>query len=1171
VRNPADGGTGTTHEPAGAALGGDSASLAVALEAVPETVALYRPVLDDAGRFVDAEIVFANETCRRSWLDGVPLEEVRGRRLFEQWPRLRPLIFDAYAATVESGIPFRGRRETPTATGRTVFDVAITPYEGGLVHVARDVTEEEQAVAALRASEEQLRRTIEGVDAIVGFQEHADAPLMLGGSLERILGYRPEQLRDNAAWNALIHPDDLPACLSYWEGDAASWKLEYRVRRSDGTWIWVGDRGRRMPAGEGHGPGMFGVVVEITAQHDAAQRVRESETRFRAVFEENPETIGVCRPILDEHGRFLDAELVMANRVTRERYLGGVPAGAVSGSAMFATWPHLREPLFEAAAAVSERGEPFRGEYHGVRGGADFWSDLALFPFEGGFAFVGRDVTERKVAELALRESEARYRAVTDSAVDAIVTIDGDGVVVACNPSAERMFGFAPHDLVGRSVTSLMPEVFVSGQVAALERFRHGDEMPPMSQARGMRGRRQDGSEFPVEISLADWSVSDARFATAIIRDVSRRMQAEEDLRVASARLRRFFEANIVGTTVGEVGGRLLEANDYWLRLLGFSRDELERGEVDWRAVTAPASQAIDDRAIAELRERGTTTPYEKEYRRRDGTFVPVLIVRATMPGPGEQIASFVLDMTERRADAAGMARLAAAIEQTSESVLVTDLEARIVYANPAFERVSGYTLAEVLGQNPRILQGGAQPPALYAAMWAALTAGETWRGELVNRRRDGTRFTEEASISPIRDETGAITAYVAVKRDITAQRDLEAQLRQAQRLEAVGQLAGGVAHDFNNLLAAIRGYGELAQASLAPGSQGRDDIDEVLRAADRATTLTRQLLAFSRRQVLAATVLDPSAVVEELLPMLRRLLGEHIELVTSHGCDLGMVKVDPGQLEQVVVNLAVNARDAMPAGGRLSIATENVELEPIEDAEGLEAAGTLDAPHGSCVRITVSDSGTGMSEATRARIFEPFFTTKEPGRGTGMGLATVYGIVRQSGGRISATSTLGRGSSFVIDLPRVSAAAEDQPAPAQVAPAQVALPQPPAPDGAGRRILLVEDDEAVLTLLGRVLSRLGYRVIEAASGDEALERVAADTEGLDLLVTDVRMPGIQGPELARRLRSVRPDLPVLFISAFSEELGVSPDALPGLHVLDKPFDAETFGRAIRTALAGKP
>ena len=367
----------TERERATEALRQSLASTTAALDATVETVAMYRAIRDEGGRFVDAEIMFANEIGRRRWLGGASLDEVRLRRLFEVVPALRPLIFDLYAEAVDTGTPYRGIRELPTADGPRVFELAITPFEGGFVHVGRDVTDEQRAMTALRESEERLRRTVEGVDAIVSYQECVGAPVIISLQAERILGVRPDQLTEPEDWIALVHPDDLAACLDAWNGPTASWKIEYRMRRADGTWIWVGDRGRRIVHDDGRGPGVFGVVVDITAQHEAAARVRESEAMFRAAFEENPETIWVFRPVTDVEGSPVDAVVLFANRIARARYMGGVSLDDVVGSRLFERWPELRVLVSGIIAAVVARGEPVHEELHGTRADGEFWSETS--------------------------------------------------------------------------------------------------------------------------------------------------------------------------------------------------------------------------------------------------------------------------------------------------------------------------------------------------------------------------------------------------------------------------------------------------------------------------------------------------------------------------------------------------------------------------------------------------------------------------------------------------------------------------------------------------------------------------------------------------------------------------------------------------------------------------
>ena len=510
-----------------------------------------------------------------------------------------------------------------------------------------------------------------------------------------------------------------------------------------------------------------------------------------------------------------------------------------------------------------------------------------------------------------------------------------------------------------------------------------------------------------------------------------------------------------------------------------------------------------------------------------------------------------VMDVTATREAEDERRRLGEAIEQVRDSIVVLDRVGRITYVNPAFEQSTGYSRAEAVGQTLKLLRSGTHTPEFYAGLSAAIANGEFWMADVTNRRKDGSLLTEQTVVSPIRDENGVVTSFVSVKHDITTQRELENRLRQTERLEAVGQLAGGIAHDFNNLIAAIRSHGELLQVTLPAGSEARSDIDEVLRTADRAAALTRQLLTFSRRRPLEPQVVDPRSVIDGLLPMLRRLLGGHIEVVTAHSRDLGRVTVDPGQLEQVIVNLAVNARDAMPDGGRLTITTANHSDGPTDAESGTEP--------NRWVRMTVSDSGTGMDEATLAHIWDPFFTTKGP-KGTGLGLPTCHGIISASGGRMSVASTRGSGTSFTIDLPYVDAAPEAAPGPVAARPRAVV--------GVGETVLLVDDEDAVRRGLARVLTGLGFTVLAAGSGAEALEIAGSHQGALDLLVTDVQMPGMQGPDLVRRIRAIRPGVKALMISGYPGMAGLEKTReLGGVRVLEKPFTREAPADAARSTL----
>jgi PAS domain S-box-containing protein len=494
--------------------------------------------------------------------------------------------------------------------------------------------------------------------------------------------------------------------------------------------------------------------------------------------------------------------------------------------------------------------------------------------------------------------------------------------------------------------------------------------------------------------------------------------------------------------------------------------------------------------------------------------------------------------------------KLAAAVDQAAEAILTTDRAGHVTYVNAAFAQITGLPISQVVGRDPDLLRGLADSGPM-ADMSAALARGSSWAGRVLLKRADGMPVEIDMAVSPMRDSTGKIAGSVAVARDISHERALEIQLSQAQRMEAVGRLAGGIAHDFNNILTAISGFAELAVSELPGDHPVSSDLEQILKASDRAAALTRALLAFSRRQVMQAKLVDINDVLGGLTPMLGRLIGENIQLVVRLDPGLGMTMADRAQLEQVVVNLAVNARDAMPDGGTLVITTANTELD-------VSAAGAhIRSMPGSYVTLVVADTGVGMTPEVIEHAFEPFYTTKERTKGTGLGLSTVIGIVEQSGGFVEVKSEASAGSTFTVHLPQVAGAAQ----------ANDLLEFTGLTQGGTETILVTEDEDAVRLFVERVLTTAGYRVLTAAHGAAALA-TARSLVHLDLLFTDVVMPGMSGVELAAELTRSRSGLPVIFASGYSEEDGLREalgnDSVP---YLAKPFTAETLLAKVREVL----
>lgn len=601
---------------------------------------------------------------------------------------------------------------------------------------------------------------------------------------------------------------------------------------------------------------------------------------------------------------------------------------------------------------------------------------------------------------------------------------------------------------------------------------------------------------------------------------------------------------------------RVIFVNDAACRHFGYSREHLLRmSPADW---DQEFTLAHGRRLWAG--RTGEPITFESTHRTADGRLVPVEVCASFVQVDGEDFpVGFVRDLSARREAEEALRLKAAALDATANAVVITDRAGTIEWVNPAWTALTGFSAEEAIGQNPRLLKSGVHDRAFYRTLWDTILAGRVWQAELVNRRRDGSLYTEEETITPLLDATGRITHFIGVKQDISARRraeeerqKLQAQLLQAQKMESVGRLAGGVAHDFNNMLSVILGYTDVALGRLSPPDPLYDDLQEVQRAACRSAELTRQLLAFSRQQTVAPQVLDLNDAIEAMLRMLRRLIGEDIELAWLPGAGTWPVRIDSVQLHQVLTNLCVNARDAIAGAGRITIETHNVSLDAAY-------CGTrAGCSPGAYALVVVSDNGCGIAADELDHVFEPFYTTKEAGAGTGLGLATIYGIVTQNAGFIDVHSEPGLGTTFKIYLPR----SEDV-----VGPESKDVEC--APSGRGETLLLVEDEPAILQLVGGMLEGFGYRVLAASTPDDALRLAAGHPGPIDLLVTDVVMPGMNGPELAARLQALRPGLTCVFMSGYAAHAITSGGVLrEGAPFIQKPFTRSLLAGAVKKALS---
>jgi len=776
-----------------------------------------------------------------------------------------------------------------------------------------------------------------------------------------------------------------------------------------------------------------------------------------------------------------------------------------------------------------------------------------------------RDARSREIGEVeaSLRESQRFLSAVLGALPTRIAVVDERGTVLAVNTAWERYSG---PDLVSHTV-GLGSNYLAACDAAA----REGSEEAAQVAAAIRQVLAREREDFSLEYPCSDrerWFITrvvafkDPGPPGAVLAfdEVTKRKRAQEALFQNVRRTQLILEAAVDAILTIDESGRIESVNPAAERMFGYRSAELLGRNVS--ILMGAEHRHRHDGYIRRYLDTGEARIIgigrEIEARRKDGTLFPIeLAVSEFFIGDRRFFMGTVRDVTERKEIEEELRRerdFAESLVETAQAiVLVLDGDGRIVRFNRYLEEISGRRLEEVRGEDWFDLFIPAGDRAQVWEVFAQVLAGRSMRG-IVGRivTRDGSEREIEWYNTTLGSVEGEGPGVLAVGQDITERRQLEEQFRQAQKMEAIGRLAGGVAHDFNTLLGSITGYSELLLGRTEePGL--RHPVEQIHRAADRGAGLTRQLLAFSRRQVLKPTVLDLNRVVGEMDDMLGRLIAGDVELVYDLEPELGPVKVDPGQIEQVVMNLIVNAADAIGnGGGRIAVRTRNVELDEAE----AERESVLVPGHYALLAVT--DDGCGMTEEVRTQIFEPFFTTKEQGKGTGLGLSTVYGIVRQSGGGIAVDTAPGEGTTFKVYLLRVDE--ELEPAAEE--------PEPPPSRRGSETVLLVEDDPMFLELLGEVLESNGYTVLSAGDPAEAIEICERAPNPVDLLVSDMVMPGMSGSELARRLLERHPEMRVLLMSGYTDE------ALEDRGVLDddrsflqKPFGTKDFIRIVREIL----
>ena len=893
------------------------------------------------------------------------------------------------------------------------------------------------------------------------------------------------------------------------------------------TWLdkpstWVLSTKLPLRDAKGEIVGTFGISRNITER-------KRAEERYQLLFNSIDDAVLVHRLTTDGRpGAITQVNDIACEKLgyTREQLLGMRPLDIL--------------PPETAVAAINimvrlkaDKRAVWEGSYAtrmGQRVPVEISSHLFDIGGEPAVLSAFRDITQRKQLEENLEREKALLMTLIDNLPDHVSVKDTESRFLITNTSNALVMGLTrPQDAVGKT-----DQDFYSPEDAA--RYR-ADEQAVMQTGKALINKEEQSAEPAGHVRWTLTSKVPLRNARGEVigvvctgRDITEHKETEIALFQEAIRRRIFFEEAPHGIVVIGSDLHVVDANRNFCSMLGYTEEEIHRlHSWDWDVIT-PTEDSLKEKFPALPLARGT---FETQHRRKDGTIydVEVSFNPATTSTGETQIYCMCRDITERKKADERIQDLARLTDESPHPVMRVSLEGAVLYANSASKALLGSWA------------GGTECSVPQHFMTEVLAAWDQDERRMTETREAGS--VVEMTITPIRSR-GYINLY---GRDITEEKSLSEKFLQAQKMQAVGRLAGGIAHDFNNLLTVIGGYCELARADLDEESAVRPRIEEIAKATRRAASLTSKLLAFSRKQVLMPRVISPNDLLSSAQDMIARLIGEDVELTMFLDPKAGNIKADPGQIEQVLMNLVVNARDAMPDGGRLTITTVRRMLgqEYAQEHPGVRA--------GEYVQISVSDTGHGMDRDVLSHIFEPFFTTKDISKGTGLGLSTVYGIVEQSNGHVTCTSEPGKGTTFTILFPRTTAVSDQ---------AAAAAAEEESGLQGSETILLVEDEDAVRRLTQTIMENIGYRVIAASGGAEALAAMNRERNRVDMLVTDVVMPQMNGPELARKLLAIKPDLQVLYVSGYTHHGTLD----PGVDFLRKPFTSRQLLSKIREVLS---
>ena len=1124
------------------------------LNAEPQCVKIFAP----AGEILDIN------PAGLAMIESDTLEELLGRQPFhiidkedvEPFKSALARAFSGETVTVTYRITgFKGtpRRMEMTAAPIRDAESRISTVLG----VSRDITEQHRMEAELVRSQKQHAELINTVEGIVWELEIADMRFtFVSEQAESILGYPVKEWFEKDFWTDHIYPEDREFAVNYCAAETEKGEghtFEYRMIASDGRVVWLRDI-VSVVTEDGKPVKLRGLMVDVTEQRRMDAAVKQQAL----LIEQSNEAIFVWDVEQGVIEWNLGCEKLYG--YSRDEVLGRFPQEFLR--------TQLPTPIEQARKELFDAGV-WKGEVtHTTKAGAQVLVDASGQVIElGGRKVVmqtSRDITEMRRAEDALRRSEIRYRHLFENNPYPMWVYDSDTLrFLAVNDSAVQHYGYTVDEFRSMKITDIRPQEDVAQLIE-----RAGVNARYMDSSGRWRHLKKDGTVINVQITSHALQFEGRPARLVLANDVTDQLRAEEALRESEAKYRELVaNANDIIYT-HDLEGRFTSLNHAGERVTGYTEEEAKLLYLGDAVAPEFMQQA---RAMIETKlATGSATIYETELIAKDGRRIPIEVNSRLIYENGKPVAvqGIARDFTERRKAEEELRQQRERLDKTAEAapVMICSLKVRADGTRifPFASRVS----MDVFGFTPEELRGSAKPvfdridpdylPNIENTIRDGVTSGSTAHVVFEYDHPERGRIWIEIYGAPTAESDGGVVWH-GIATDITEQKHAEKallaseeQLRQVQKLESIGILAGGLAHDFNNMLTAINGYSDLILRRVSVDDPLRKNVEEIRKAGERSAELTRQLLAFSRRQILQPTMIDLNTVISDTASMMKRLIGEDIVVTTKLASNLAKIKADQGQLTQVLMNLLINARDAMPKGGSVVVETANVEF----DRE--YASRHLSVAPGRYVMLAISDTGIGMDAQTRSRVFEPFFTTKPVGRGTGLGLSTVYGIVKQSGGNVWVYSEPGKGTTFKIYLPEASGFVDTAQNEKQTRPSHVG----------SEKVLLVEDEDSVRGLARQILESCGYEVFEATNGAEAITKFESEFAEIDLLITDIVMPEMGGRELSEKVTTRCPHIKVLFTSGYTDD-GIIRHGIidQGKNFLQKPFTFDGLARKVRSVL----